>query len=120
MVKCIKHILPSSTNISGRPYAIRAGRPIYRAAFQRLVNDAGLSAKMEINILTTLTKAETDSIQRLETELMNISAINAYSKKQELYERAQYLMKKIQKSQALIDGYEAKITEMKDVLSKNY
>lgn len=49
----------------GRPQTIRAGRPVYQAAFTALLNDPVLKAKMDLAILTELSKIETKTIEKV-------------------------------------------------------
>ncbi|KAK9474601.1 RNA12 protein-domain-containing protein [Dipodascopsis tothii] len=107
------------TDVDGRPYSIKAGRPIYRAAFQRLVADRGLSAKQEISLATALTKIETEKISKCENELSTLTGLGAV-KAVNVAERAQYLVRKIQKSQRLIEGYDNTVDREKVVLASNY
>lgn len=49
----------------GRPQTIQAGRPVYQAAFDALLKDPVLKAKMDLAILTELSKIETKTIDKV-------------------------------------------------------
>lgn len=49
----------------GRPQTIQAGRPVYQAAFDALLKDPVLKAKMDLAILNELSKIETKTIEKV-------------------------------------------------------
>lgn len=49
----------------GRPQTIQAGRPVYQAAFDTLLKDPVLKAKMDLAVLTELSKIETKTIEKV-------------------------------------------------------
>lgn len=49
----------------GRPQTVQAGRPVYQAAFDTLVRDPVLRAKMDLAILKELSKIETKAIEKV-------------------------------------------------------
>lgn len=51
-------------NHGGRPRTIEAGRPVYLAAFKHLLGDAVLEAKMDLAVLTELSKVEGKTIDK--------------------------------------------------------
>ncbi|KAK9455903.1 RNA12 protein-domain-containing protein [Dipodascopsis uninucleata] len=109
----------------GRPYAVKAGRPIYRAAFKRLLEDKSLSANMNLNQLTALAKIDKTTIQALEDELAVLSQISqsAYTTRapvQDINERIAFLSRKIKESQLKICDYETRMTAMKQIITSNY
>lgn len=53
----------------GRPQTIQAGRPVYQAAFDALLKDPVLKAKMDLAILTELSKIETKTIEKVSLSL---------------------------------------------------
>ncbi|KAJ3100473.1 mitochondrial escape protein 2 [Phlyctochytrium planicorne] len=57
----------------GRPFSIKAGKPIFRAAFGELVNDAKLSAIMGIQTAKFLIKDEEAKIAKFEQEMLGLS-----------------------------------------------
>jgi hypothetical protein len=52
----------------GRPQAITAGKPVYQAAFKKLTEDKVLKSRLDLAILTELTKIETKNIDKYESE----------------------------------------------------
>ncbi|KAG0371719.1 mitochondrial escape protein 2, partial [Mortierella sp. AD032] len=50
--------LISINHRNGRPYSIRPGKPIYRAAFQEILSDEGFKAVMDLESATFLDKDE--------------------------------------------------------------
>ncbi|KAK9236694.1 RNA12 protein-domain-containing protein [Lipomyces kononenkoae] len=100
----------------GRPYRIKAGRPIYRAACQRLLNDRGLAATLEISTLTALSSLLITSISKSEDELAKLSKIVA-AKPIDISERMKYLAEDIRAKQAKISEYDKLIGTEKKVLA---
>lgn len=49
----------------GRPQTIQAGKPVYQAAFDALLRDPALRAKMDLAVLTELAKIETKTIEKV-------------------------------------------------------
>ncbi|KAI8810013.1 RNA12 protein-domain-containing protein [Cladochytrium replicatum] len=62
---------------NSRPYSIRAGRPVYRVAFQRMVADTKLSATMGVRTLKRLMVKEEGKIRDWEDELTKLSNVLA-------------------------------------------
>lgn len=60
--------LISIKNYRGRPQTITAGKPVYQAAFKLLTGDNVLRSRLDLAILTELTKIETKNIDKYETE----------------------------------------------------
>lgn len=52
-------------NHGGRPRTIEAGRPVYQAAFNHLLRDKVLEAKMDLAVLTELSKVEGKVIDKV-------------------------------------------------------
>ncbi|KAK9245623.1 RNA12 protein-domain-containing protein [Lipomyces tetrasporus] len=103
----------------GRPYKIKAGRPIYRAACQRLVNDKGLAATLEISTCTAISGLLSTSIVKNEEELAKLSQIGA-SKSVDVSERMKYLADDIRAKQAKISEYDKLMDKQKKVLGTEY
>ncbi|KAK9390130.1 RNA12 protein-domain-containing protein [Lipomyces mesembrius] len=103
----------------GRPYKIKAGRPIYRAACQRLLNDKGLAATLEISTMTVISGLLIASISKNEEELAKLSKIVA-SKSVDISERMKYLAEDIRAKQAKISEYDKLIDKQKKVLATEY
>ncbi|EHK99786.1 putative Mitochondrial escape protein 2 [Glarea lozoyensis 74030] len=86
----------------GRPQSIKAGRPVYAAAFRLLTEDKVLRARMDLAILTELTKIETKSIDKYETELAMLGGLP--SQPREVGPRVQFLLGKLGASQRKVEG----------------
>lgn len=54
----------------GRPQVIQAGKPVYFAAFNALLHDPVLKAKMDLAVLTELTKVETKVIDKVSPDIL--------------------------------------------------
>ncbi|MCJ1387162.1 mitochondrial escape protein 2 [Xylographa bjoerkii] len=105
-----------STN--GRPYSIKPGKPVYQAAFKLLTEDHVLKARLDLAILSELTKIETQSIDKYEAEL-NLLA-NLPKQPGELAPRIKWLLAKLHASQAKIEKYEEEGGALKKVLHAEY
>ncbi|KAI8811256.1 RNA12 protein-domain-containing protein [Cladochytrium replicatum] len=62
---------------NSRPSSVRAGRPVYRVAFQRMVADTKLSATMGVRTLKRLMSKEEGKIRDWEDELTKLSNVLA-------------------------------------------
>lgn len=102
----------------GRPSEIRPGKPVYLAAFNRLVKDQVLSAKMEVARLTSLAAAEAGNISKYESELSSLAALPKQPK--ELSGRVDYLLRKLRAAQSSIEEWESAIARDKNVLRHEY
>lgn len=101
-----------TVNSNGRPSGIRVGKPVYRAAFRRLMQDPVLFAQMELKRYGVLTKAETDNIAKAEEELCMLRGLNLSQTR----DRIQYLLEKLASSQKKIVDYEEKQVTLKRIL----
>ncbi|KAK3683465.1 RNA12 protein-domain-containing protein [Podospora appendiculata] len=99
----------------GRPQTIRAGKPVYQAAFVKLFNDIVVKARMDLAVLTELAKIEAKTIDKVENELSLLASLRIQP--YQTAERANYLLAKMQGSQRKIIAYEAEIAVLKGVLS---
>ena len=59
----------------GRPTTIKAGKPVYQAAFEKLTEDRVLKSRLDLAVLTELTKIETKTIDKYETELNMLGSL---------------------------------------------
>lgn len=100
----------------GRPQTIRAGKPVYQAAFNRLLQDQVITAKMDLSVLTELAKVEAKNIDKVETELSLLGSLP--SQPRQAAERVNYLLAKLQASQKKIVDYEKEMAFRKQVLSE--
>ncbi|KAK9476715.1 RNA12 protein-domain-containing protein [Lipomyces japonicus] len=104
----------------GRPYAIKAGRPIYQAAFKKLTTDKVLTATLEISTLTALSAVDSEAIVKYEDELFKLSSVAASISKSDVAERVKYLTDKIRTSQSRITEFEKNIVQHKRTIAKEY
>ncbi|KAK6521173.1 mitochondrial escape protein 2 [Arthrobotrys conoides] len=102
----------------GRPWAIKPGKPVYRAAFKKLQSDKVLQAKLDIDVATELTKTETANVAKYETELTTLAQLP--SKPSEIAGRVSYLLKKLQASQVKIEQYEKEVGALKKILQSEF
>jgi hypothetical protein len=102
----------------GRPQTIKAGRPVYQAAFKLLTEDQVLKSRLDLAILTELTKIETKSIDKYETELNLLGTLPRQPR--EVGPRVQYLLGKLATSQQKVEAWEKEISTLKKVLTVEY
>lgn len=57
-------------SMRGRPRTVEAGRPVYLAAFRHLLRDPVLEAKMDLAVLTELSKVEGKTIDKVRSLLL--------------------------------------------------
>ena len=103
-------------SVHGRPSTIRAGKPVYQAAFNRLLEDAVVKARMDLALLTELAKIEAKNIDKAETELSVLASLP--SQPYQAADRVNYLLAKLQSSQLKITAYEKDMAGLKKVLSQ--
>ena len=102
----------------GRPYAIKPGKPVYQAAFQRLVHDEILRSRLDLSILTQLIAGESKSIAKYENELQLLGSLP--KQPGELRPRTQWLLNKVWAAQTKIEKYEKESAMLKKVLQSEY
>jgi hypothetical protein len=102
----------------GRPESIKAGKPVYQAAFQLLTQDIVLTSRMDLAVLTELTKIETKSIDKYEQELGLLAAYPTQPR--EVGPRVQYLLTKLAASHQKVEMWEREIGVLKKVLMMEY
>ncbi|CUS11960.1 unnamed protein product [Tuber aestivum] len=100
---------------NGRPWCVKPGRPVFQAAFKRLLTDRVLCARMDFLSFASLAKVETAAIQRAGEELERIAGLPYRPK-----ERVGYLLAKIAEAQTKIDEYEKGMGRLKGVLKEEY
>ena len=113
----------------GRPYGVRPGKPIYRAAFQQILRDIGFAAVMELEAATHLEKEEMIKVAKWEAELKELANMPyrqsgswwPYSSggglPKEVDARVQWLMKKLAESHAKVEKYESDIAGAKKAIA---
>ncbi|KAF8208561.1 RNA12 protein-domain-containing protein, partial [Mycena galopus ATCC 62051] len=106
---------------NGRPSTIRPGKPVFRAVFERLVNDSIFRAIQDIAFNEKSIAGEESTVKTCEQELLSLKEIgrdfewggNAASSA-----RARYLLSKMQASTMKIEALERRNSELKEVLAK--
>ncbi|KAL5329094.1 hypothetical protein ACEPPN_002603 [Leptodophora sp. 'Broadleaf-Isolate-01'] len=106
------------TSYKGRPQTVKAGKPVYEAAFKILAEDKVLKSRLDLAILTELTKIETKSIDKYETELTMLGTLPRQPS--ELAPRIQFLLTKIAASQQKVEAWEKDMAAMKKLLLNEY
>ncbi|KAH8812029.1 escape protein-like protein 2 [Xylogone sp. PMI_703] len=105
-------------NYKGRPQEITAGKPVYQAAFKVLTEDNVLRSRLDLALLTELTKIENKSIDKYETELHMLGELPKQPR--EIASRIQYLLGKIMASQVKVEAWEKEMGVLKKVLTSEY
>lgn len=95
-------------NIGGRVVGLKAGRPLYHAAFRELVGDTFLCALMDSKVLKYDIQAESDKIKKVETELKDLALLPS---RRETQSRQDYLANKIYVSQEKINKWEKELAQ---------
>ena len=110
--------LISIQSSAGRPYAIRPGRPVYAAAFRKLVNDKVLRSRMDLAVLGECIKQESAAIDKAEQELHLLGELP--KQPAELTARVQWLLGKIMTSQTKVEHWETEQAALKKILTSEY
>jgi hypothetical protein len=110
--------LISINTVNGRPESIKAGKPVYRSTFKRLTEDHVLKSRLDLAILTELTKIETKNIEKYESELNVLASLPKQPR--EVGPRVQYLLTKLSGSQQKVEAWEKEIGTLKKVLMSEY
>ncbi|KAF9123239.1 mitochondrial escape protein 2 [Mortierella sp. 14UC] len=110
----------------GRPYAVRPGKPIYKAAFQTILSDIGFTAVMDLESSTHLEKEEMIKVAKWEAELKELSNLlhtdgswlfGGGRVPKEVDTRVKWLMKKLAESHAKVEKYEQEAAEAKKAVA---
>ncbi|EFX05931.1 mitochondrial escape protein [Grosmannia clavigera kw1407] len=100
----------------GRPQTIRAGSPVYQAAFSRLRSDTALAARLDRSVLAARTAVETKAVAKAEEELVLLGSLPRQPA--QTTERVQYLLMKLQTAQARVTAYDTEMSRLKKVMSE--
>lgn len=103
---------------NGRPSIIKPGKPVYHPAFKRLTEDKVLKSRLDLAILTHLTKIENATIDKCENELLLLSKLK--NQPAQTSGRINYLLTKLMTSQNKVEKYETEIKGLKKVLGNEY
>ncbi|KAF9106445.1 mitochondrial escape protein 2 [Mortierella sp. GBA35] len=118
--------LISINHKNGRPFSIRPGKPIYRAAFQEILSDEGFKAVMDLESATFLDKEEMVKVTKWEGELRELSNLlhqdgswlfGGGRVPKEVDVRVKWLMKKLAESHAKIEKYEQDMLSAKNAVA---
>ena len=110
--------LISIQSSNGRPYRVLPGKPVYQPAFQRLVSDNVLRAKLELALMGDAIASENKSIDKYEQELHLLSELP--KQPPELYDRMKWLLGNVSKSQKTIEGLEKESAVLKKILQTEF
>ncbi|KAI5462231.1 RNA12 protein-domain-containing protein [Mariannaea sp. PMI_226] len=102
----------------GRPQVITAGKPLHQAAFAVLLRDRVLKAKMDLDTLAEVSKAETRSIDKVEAELSLLGSLPRQTG--ETAGRITFLLAKLEASQAKISKWDQEMVQLKKILNEEY
>ncbi|KAJ5417714.1 uncharacterized protein N7487_001264 [Penicillium crustosum] len=100
----------------GYPRYVKPGKPVYRAAFQRLVANKTLQGRLDLLILSQLIKNENSSITKYEQELQVLGSLPKHP--WELSSRIEWLLRKVHGSQSKILKYESESAALSKGLQK--
>lgn len=89
---------------------VSTGRPIFKAAFKKLIGEEKIYKLYEVDYLNKLIKIESEKITKFENELINI-----YQVGDKLSNRIAYVSGKIEASNAKVVGYEKQIADINQV-----
>lgn len=110
--------LISIKSYKGRPQTIKAGKPVYQAAFKLLTEDRVLCSRLNLAILNELTKIETKSIDKYEQELNLLGLLPKQPR--ELGPRIEFLLAKLAGSQQKVEQWEREMGGLKKILTLEY
>ncbi|KAG0021701.1 mitochondrial escape protein 2 [Podila clonocystis] len=111
---------------NGRPFVVRPGKPIYRAAFQEILSDEGFAAVMDLESSTFLEKEEMVKVVKWEGELRELSNLlhtdgtwifGGGRTPKEVETRVKWLMKKLAESHGKIEKYEQEANTAKKAVA---
>lgn len=100
--------------VGGRIISMKAGKPLYQAAFEHLLQDKSLNAWMECQILSNCISKEESKIRTFEQELMDLAKLPS---KWEIKTRINYLSDKLYASQIKVQGLERSLAEQQKILT---
>ncbi|OQE22045.1 hypothetical protein PENFLA_c013G07019 [Penicillium flavigenum] len=100
----------------GFPRYVKPGKPVYRAAFQRLVANKTLQGRLDLLILSQLIGNENSSIKKYEEELQVLGSLPKHP--WELASRIEWLLRKVHGSQSKILKYESESAVLSKYLQK--
>jgi hypothetical protein len=102
----------------GKPTYIKAGKPLYRAAFQYILSDKTFSAMIETGFLESQMKLQNDKIVKYEEELRLLAKFPS-KWGDDVNIRVRYLIDKMAACQQKIQKFEIQLAETKKTFAKN-
>lgn len=102
----------------GRPQTITAGKPLHQAAFGVLVKDRVLRAKMDLAVLTEMSKVEAKNIDAVEKELQLLGGLPRHTG--ESAGRVMYLLNKLDAGQRKIAKMDYEMAGLKKIMNEEF
>ena len=109
--------LISVKSVQGYPRWIRPGKPVYLAAFQRLIENKSVDSRLNLLILGQLIGNENKSIEKYEEELKLLGSLPKHPR--ELTARIEWLLRKLNSSQSKILNYERESATLLQILQSD-
>lgn len=106
--------LISVGSVKGFPRWIKPGKPVYKAAFQQLVENKTLEGRLDLMILAQLISNENAGISKYEQELQLLGSLP--KQPWELVPRIEWLLRKVNGSQSKIQQYESDSAALQKML----
>lgn len=108
----------SITSNNGRPMAIKPGKPVYLAAFKKLMEDEVLRSRLDLRIVGDRIRWANEDIAKVETELKLLGELPRHPI--ESLPRIKWLLGKLATSQARVSSLEAEAGKLIKVLKEQY
>lgn len=106
--------LISVGSVEGFPRWVKPGKPVYRAAFRRLIENKTLEGRLDLLVLGQLMSNENKSIGKYEEELKLLGSLPKHP--WELTSRIEWLLRKLNGSQSKILQYESESAALQKML----
>lgn len=111
-------LITVGTSNGGRPASVSPGRPVFQAAFKLLARDKVLRAQMDLRLLAEVAKVEAKNIDKAEAELALLGSLPRQPP--QTAGRVDFLLAKLEASQAKIVAIEAEMAGLKKVLGSEF
>ncbi len=102
---------------NGRPTSVKPGKPVYQAAFEYLIEDDALKARLDLALLTEQMSTETATVDKCEKELEVLASLPNAG---DLKPRIRYLLSKAMASQKSIERLEQEAGGLKKIMKEKY
>lgn len=110
--------LISVGSVKGFPRWIKPGKPVYKAAFEQLVENKTLEGRLDLMILAQLISNENAGISKYEQELQLLGSLP--KQPWELVPRIEWLLRKVSGSQSKIQQYERESAFLQKMLQSQH